>query len=78
MKHIARKRFGQHFLTDRLIIDGIVEAIAPLPGQPMVEIGPGLAAMTQPLVERLGPPDGDRAGPRPGAPAALASATDGY
>jgi len=54
MKHIARKRFGQHFLTDRLIIEGIVEAIAPLPGQPMVEIGPGLAALTQPLVERLG------------------------
>ena len=54
MKHIARKRFGQHFLTDRLIIQGIVEAIAPLPGQPMVEIGPGLAALTQPLVERLG------------------------
>ncbi|MFZ3141418.1 16S rRNA (adenine(1518)-N(6)/adenine(1519)-N(6))-dimethyltransferase RsmA [Polaromonas sp.] len=54
MKHIARKRFGQHFLTDRLIIEGIVEAIAPLPGQPMVEIGPGLAALTKPLVERLG------------------------
>ena len=54
MKHIARKRFGQHFLTDRLIIASIVEAIAPLPGQPMVEIGPGLAALTQPLVERLG------------------------
>ena len=54
MKHIPRKRFGQHFLTDRLIIDSIVDAIAPLPGQPMVEIGPGLAALTQPLVERLG------------------------
>ena len=54
MKHIPRKRFGQHFLTDRLVIDSIVDAIAPLPGQPMVEIGPGLAAMTQPLVERLG------------------------
>jgi 16S rRNA (adenine1518-N6/adenine1519-N6)-dimethyltransferase len=54
MKHIARKRFGQHFLTDRNIITSIVEAIAPLPGQPMVEIGPGLAAMTRPLVERLG------------------------
>lgn len=54
MKHIARKRFGQHFLTDAAIIDGIVDAIAPLPGQPMVEIGPGLAALTQPLVVRLG------------------------
>ncbi len=54
MKHIARKRFGQHFLRDAGVIDAIVGAIAPLPGDPMVEIGPGLAAMTQPLVERLG------------------------
>ena len=54
MKHIARKRFGQHFLTDNGIIDGIVDAIHPQPGEPMVEIGPGLAALTQPLVERLG------------------------
>ena len=54
MKHIPRKRFGQHFLSDHGIIDGIVSAIAPQPGQPMVEIGPGLAALTQPLVERLG------------------------
>ena len=54
MKHIARKRFGQHFLTDGGIIDAIVDAIHPQPGQPMVEIGPGLAALTQPLVERLG------------------------
>ena len=54
MKHIPRKRFGQHFLTDRGIIDDIVQAIAPQAGQHMVEIGPGLAAMTQPLVERLG------------------------
>jgi 16S rRNA (adenine1518-N6/adenine1519-N6)-dimethyltransferase len=54
VKHIARKRFGQHFLTDGGIIDAIVDAIAPVAGQPMVEIGPGLAALTQPLVERLG------------------------
>jgi len=54
MKHIPRKRFGQHFLSDKGIIDGIVDAIAPQAGQPMVEIGPGLAALTQPLVERLG------------------------
>ena len=54
MKHIPRKRFGQHFLTDRLIIEDIVQAIAPQAGQAMVEIGPGLAALTQPLVERLG------------------------
>ena len=54
MKHIPRKRFGQHFLTDRGIIEDIVQVIAPKPGQAMVEIGPGLGAMTQPLVERLG------------------------
>ena len=54
MKHIARKRFGQHFLTDGAIIESIVDAIDPQPGDPMVEIGPGLAALTQPLVERLG------------------------
>lgn len=53
-KHIARKRFGQHFLCDAGIIDAIVRAIDPKPGQAMVEIGPGLAALTQPLVERLG------------------------
>jgi 16S rRNA (adenine1518-N6/adenine1519-N6)-dimethyltransferase len=54
LKHIARKRFGQHFLTDTHIIESIVDAIAPVAGQPVVEIGPGLAALTQPLVERLG------------------------
>jgi 16S rRNA (adenine1518-N6/adenine1519-N6)-dimethyltransferase len=54
VKHIPRKRFGQHFLADGAIIDAIVSAIAPQAGQPMVEIGPGLAALTQPLVERLG------------------------
>lgn len=54
MKHIPRKRFGQHFLSDRYIIDAIVDAIAPQSSDPMVEIGPGLAALTQPLVERLG------------------------
>ena len=54
MKHVARKRFGQHFLADDAIIDAIVREIAPKPGQAMVEIGPGLAALTQPLVERVG------------------------
>jgi len=53
-RHIPRKRFGQHFLADGAIIDGIVAAIAPRPGQFVIEIGPGLAALTQPLVERLG------------------------
>jgi 16S rRNA (adenine1518-N6/adenine1519-N6)-dimethyltransferase len=53
-QHQARKRFGQHFLTDQGVIADIVNAIDPQPGQHMVEIGPGLAAMTQPLVERVG------------------------
>jgi 16S rRNA (adenine1518-N6/adenine1519-N6)-dimethyltransferase len=52
LKHIARKRFGQHFLTDGAVIDAIVDAIDPLPGQAVVEIGPGLGALTDPLVAR--------------------------
>jgi 16S rRNA (adenine1518-N6/adenine1519-N6)-dimethyltransferase len=54
MKHVARKRFGQHFLADPGVVEAIVRVIDPQPGQAMVEIGPGLAALTQPLVERLG------------------------
>ena len=54
MRHVPRKRFGQHFLTDRGIIEDIVQSIDPMPGQVVVEIGPGLGAMTQPLVKRLG------------------------
>ena len=50
MKHIARKRFGQHFLTDASVLGAIVDAISPQPGQALVEIGPGLGAMTNPLV----------------------------
>jgi 16S rRNA (adenine1518-N6/adenine1519-N6)-dimethyltransferase len=54
VKHVARKRFGQHFLADPAIVDAIVRAIDPRPRDAMVEIGPGLAALTQPLVERMG------------------------
>ena len=54
VKHIARKRFGQHFLIDRSVIDAIVDLIDPQPGQALVEIGPGLGAMTDPLVARCG------------------------
>jgi len=54
MKHIARKRFGQHFLTDGSVIDAIIDAIDPKPGEAVVEIGPGLGAMTTPLVARCG------------------------
>ena len=50
--HTARKRFGQHFLSDAGVIDEIVRAINPKPGEPLVEIGPGLGAMTNPVVER--------------------------
>ncbi len=52
MKHIARKRFGQHFLTDGAVIDAIVDLIEPKPGDALIEIGPGLGAMTFPLLER--------------------------
>jgi len=52
MKHIPRKRFGQHFLSDGAVIGAIVDAIDPRPGQALVEIGPGLGAMTNPLVAR--------------------------
>ncbi|MFT3953893.1 MAG: 16S rRNA (adenine(1518)-N(6)/adenine(1519)-N(6))-dimethyltransferase RsmA [Piscinibacter sp.] len=52
MGHIARKRFGQHFLSDDSVIDAIVSAIDPRPGEALVEIGPGLGAMTQPLLAR--------------------------
>jgi 16S rRNA (adenine1518-N6/adenine1519-N6)-dimethyltransferase len=50
--HIPRKRFGQHFLSDGSVIDAIVDAIDPKPGEALVEIGPGLGAMTDPLVAR--------------------------
>ena len=52
--HIARKRFGQNFLVDLGVIDEIVRAISPKPGQALLEIGPGLGALTNPVVERCG------------------------
>jgi 16S rRNA (adenine1518-N6/adenine1519-N6)-dimethyltransferase len=52
VSHVARKRFGQHFLVDHGVIDGIVGAIDPRPGQALVEIGPGLGALTLPLLQR--------------------------
>jgi len=51
--HFARKRFGQNFLNDPYIIDSIVSAINPRPGEAIVEIGPGLGALTEPVGERL-------------------------
>jgi 16S rRNA (adenine1518-N6/adenine1519-N6)-dimethyltransferase len=53
--HSARKRFGQHFLVDGGVIDDIVRAIAPSAGEALVEIGPGLGALTKPLRERCQP-----------------------
>ncbi|MDR2127767.1 MAG: 16S rRNA (adenine(1518)-N(6)/adenine(1519)-N(6))-dimethyltransferase RsmA [Burkholderiaceae bacterium] len=53
MQHVARKRFGQHFLTDAAVIDAIVRAIDPQPGDALLEIGPGLGALTRPLLERV-------------------------
>ena len=50
----ARKRFGQHFLHDPGVIARIVAAIDPQPGDRLVEIGPGLGALTRPLLERCG------------------------
>ena len=52
-RHIARKRFGQHFLTDMGVVDHLVQIIAPQRDQHMVEIGPGLGALTHPLLTHL-------------------------
>ena len=53
MKHIPRKRFGQNFLTDQVVLHNIMRSINPQPDDNMVEIGPGLAAMTRLLLESL-------------------------
>jgi 16S rRNA (adenine1518-N6/adenine1519-N6)-dimethyltransferase len=53
MKHVARKRFGQNFLHDKYVLSSITEAIAPAPDDTMVEIGPGLGAMTEQLMRTL-------------------------
>lgn len=52
-QHVARKRFGQHFLVDVAVIDAIVKAIRPQTNDALVEIGPGQAALTQPLLEHV-------------------------
>ena len=51
--HQARKRFGQNFLVDLAVVDAIVRAIAPQREDVMIEIGPGLSALTAPLLEQL-------------------------
>jgi len=55
--HVARKRFGQNFLVDVGVIDSIVSIIRPQKGERIVEIGPGLGALTGPLIERAATPD---------------------
>ncbi len=52
MRHVPRKRFGQHFLTDRAVIDRIVGTIDPRPDEQLIEIGPGHGALPRPLLER--------------------------
>ncbi len=52
-RHRARKRFGQHFLTDRSVVASLVAAIDPRDDQTLVEIGPGLAALTQALLSQV-------------------------
>ncbi len=52
-KHTAKKRFGQHFLHDGSVIDRILRAVDPQPDDHFVEIGPGLGALTVPLIARL-------------------------
>jgi 16S rRNA (adenine1518-N6/adenine1519-N6)-dimethyltransferase len=51
--HVPRKRFGQHFLHDRNVIQRIVAAISPAHDDRMIEIGPGLGALTGPLLEKV-------------------------
>lgn len=53
MRHVPRKRFGQHFLSDAAVVADIITAISPQHIDFIVEIGPGLGALTRPLVERL-------------------------
>ena len=55
MKHIPRKRFGQNFLQDQGVIQDIVRAVDPRSGDNVVEIGPGLGAITRPLLELIKP-----------------------
>ena len=52
--HVARKRYGQHFLADPHYVSRIADAVAPRPGERVVEIGPGLGALTGELIARAG------------------------
>ena len=53
-QHTPRKRFGQNFLQDQSVIQSIIDAVNPLAGETLIEIGPGLGALTKPLLARCG------------------------
>lgn len=53
-QHTPRKRFGQNFLQDQSVIQSIIDAVNPLTGETLIEIGPGLGALTKPLLARCG------------------------
>jgi 16S rRNA (adenine1518-N6/adenine1519-N6)-dimethyltransferase len=52
--HQAKKRFGQNFLHNDAVISDIIDVINPEPGENLIEIGPGLGALTEPVIERAG------------------------
>lgn len=54
LRHRARKRFGQHFLRDRRVVERIIRAFDPQPADTVVEIGPGEGVLTQELIGRVG------------------------
>lgn len=56
--HVARKRFGQNFLHDTYIIEQIVEAVSPQAGERIIEIGPGMGAITEPLLKEVDAAEG--------------------
>jgi 16S rRNA (adenine1518-N6/adenine1519-N6)-dimethyltransferase len=53
MKHVAKKRFGQNFLTDQSIVTSLIDAINPKTEEIIIEIGPGLGALTKPLLKKI-------------------------
>ncbi len=53
MKHVAKKRFGQNFLTDHSIITQLIDCIHPDNSETIIEIGPGLGALTKPLLSKI-------------------------
>src|SRR6476620_8613886 len=52
-RHTPRARFSQNFLVDAAVVAGIIQAVHPLAEERLVEIGPGLGALTRPLLQRV-------------------------